>query len=190
MIDSEEQTPVEYSQANKHWKLQFYVLCGMLFLALVGMGLTQAMDNGVWEYWLFVVVVYAALGFWRSVGKAKQDGRPVKPLVGRELAHWMILLAFMGVVLLLERKEIINRDSASYVAMMLLGLGCCLAGVHFDWMLTIVGFVLAVMTISLATLEQYTVVVWVIMILVVAAAAAYYFFKSKDGDSAIQEIEA
>ena len=93
-------------------------------------------------------------------------------------------------MLLLERKEIVNRDSASYIAIMFLGLGCCLAGVHFDWMLTIVGVVLAVMTIALATLEQYTVVVWVIMILVVVAAAAYYFFKSKDGDSAIEKIES
>ena len=190
MIDSEEQTPAETTQAGKHWKLQFYVLCGMLFLALVGMGLTQAMENGAWEYWLFVVIVYAALGLWRSIGTAKQSGQPVKQLVSRELAHWMILLAFMGVVLLLERKEIVNRDSASYIAIMFLGLGCCLAGVHFDRMLTIVGVVLAVMTVSLATLEQYTVVVWVIMILVVVAAAAYYFFKSKAGDSAIEKIEA
>ena len=190
MIDSEELPPDEYNKINNQWKLQFYVLCGMLFLALVGMGLTQAMENGAWEYWLFVVVVYAALGFWRSIGKAKQAGKPVKQLIGRELAHWMILLAFMGVVLLLERKEIVNRDSASYIAIMFLGLGCCLAGVHFDWMLTIVGVVLAVMTVSLATLEQYTVVMWVIMILVAVAAAAYYFFKSKDGDSAIEQIEA
>ena len=101
----------------------------------------------------------------------------------------MIVLAFMGVVMLLERKEIINRDSASYVALMFLGLGCCLAGVHFDWMLTIVGVVLAVMTISLATLEQYTVVVWIIMVFVVIAAGAYYFFKSKDGVSAIEHFE-
>jgi hypothetical protein len=192
MIDSAELPPDEYNKINNQWKLQFYVLCGMLFLALVGMGLTQAMEKGAWEYWAFVVLVYAGLGMWRSVGKAKLAGQPVNQLIGRELAHWVILLAFMGVVLLLESKEIINRESASYIALMFLGLGCCLAGVHFDWMLTIVGIVLAVMTVSLATLEQYTVVLWVVMILVVVAAMIYFFFKakSKDQDSAIEKIEA
>lgn len=189
MSDSAEKTPAEKTGSGLNWKTQFYVLCGMLFLALVGMGLTQALENGAWEYWLFVVIVYAALGLWRSIGKAKQQGQPFKQLVGRELAHWMIVLAFMGVVMLLERKEIINRDSASYVALMFLGLGCCLAGIHFDWMLMIVGVVLAVMTVALATLEQYTVVVWIIMILAVIAAGAYYYFKSQDPDSVIEHFE-
>ena len=155
---------------------------------LIGMGLTQAMEKGAWEYWLFVVIVYAGLGLWRSTGKAKLEGRPFNKLIGRELAHWMMLLAFMGVVLLLERKEIVNRDSASYVALMLLGLGCCLAGVHFDGLLTIVGVVLAVMTISLATLEQYTVVVWVIMVVAVVAAAAFFYYKSKHPESVFEKL--
>ena len=189
MNHSAEKAPVEKTKSNAAWKTQFYVLCGMLVLALVGMGLTQAKTNGAWEYWLFVVVVYAALGLWRSIGKAKQAGQSVRQLVGRELGHWITLLAFLGVLLLLERREIINRDSASYVALMLLGLSCCLAGVHFDWMLLIVGVVLSVMTISLATLEQYTVMVWVIMILVVVAAGAFYFFKSKSRGSAAESFD-
>lgn len=189
MSDSAEKTPAEKTGSGHNWKTQCYVLCGMLFLALVGMGLTQALENGAWEYWLFVVIVYAALGLWRSSGKAKQQGQPIKQLISRELAHWMILLAFMGVVVLLERKEIINRDSASYIALMFLGLGCCLAGIHFDWMLMIVGVVLAVMTVALATLEQYTVVVWVIMVLTVIAAVAYFYFKSKDQASVIEKFD-
>ena len=189
MSDSAEKTPTKKTDSGLNWKTRFYVLCGMLFLALVGMGLTQALENGAWEYWLFVVIVYAALGMWRSIRNAKQQGQPVKQLISRELAHWMIVLAFMGVVMLLERKEIINRDSASYIALMFLGLGCCLAGIHFDWMLMIVGIVLAVMTIALATLEQYTVVVWIITVLAVIAAVAYYYFKSQDQDSVMETFD-
>ena len=77
MSDSADKTPAEKTDSGLNWKTQFYVLCGMLLLALVGMGLTQALENGAWEYWLFVVIVYAALGLWRSIGKAKQSGQPV-----------------------------------------------------------------------------------------------------------------
>ena len=178
--DSAAQPPDEATKLNQQWKIQFYVLCGMLLLALIGMGLTQALEKGVWEYWLFVVFVYAALGLWRSTRKAKLLGQPVKQLISRELAHWMILLAFLGVVMLLERKEIIDRQSASDVALMLLAFSCCLAGIHFDWLLMVVGVVLTVMLVALATLEQYTVALWVIMILVVVGAAAYFFLDRRN----------
>jgi uncharacterized membrane protein YfcA len=189
MIDSADQATSENGKTGSNWKIQFGILCGMLLLALIGMGLTQALENGAWEYWLFVVVVYAGLGLWRSTRKAKEEGRPIKQLIGREVAHWMILLAFFAVLILLERKEIINRDSSSDVALMLLALSCCLAGVHFDWMLMIVGVVLTVMVVVLATLEQYTVVVWVVMVLAVIAAAAFYYFKAKGSDSVIEKFE-
>jgi hypothetical protein len=161
----------------------------MLVLALVGMGLSQALEEGAWEYWLFVVVVYAALGLWRSTSKARQAGQTVRKLISRELAHWAILLGFLAVLLLLERREIINRQSASDFALLLLALSCCLAGIHFDWLLMIVGVVLTVMLVAMATLEQYSVVLWIIMILVVIAAAAFFYFKSKGRGSVAEPVE-
>jgi 4-hydroxybenzoate polyprenyltransferase len=189
MIDSAEQATAENTVFGANWKIQLGVLCGMLLLALIGMGLTQAMQKGAWEYWLFVVIVYAGLGLWRSTRKAKQDGQPIKQLISRELSHWMTLLAFLAVLMLLERKEIIDRDSASDVALMMLAFSCCLAGIHFDWMLMIVGVVLTIMLVALAMLEQYTVVLWVIMVLAVIGAAAYFYFKSKGGDSMVEKFK-
>lgn len=177
MIDSA--APASTDDSSRYWKIQFYILCGMLLLALIGMGLTQSLENGAWEYWLFVVIVYAGLGLWRSTRSAKLQGQPVKWLNGRELAHWAVLLVFLSIVAFLERKESVTQASAAHFSLMILAVGCCLAGIHFDWMLMIVGVVLTVMLLALATLGQYTVVLWVIMILVVIAAAAFYFFRTR-----------
>jgi hypothetical protein len=181
---SEETTP-----STAAWKTQFYVLCAMLVMALVGMGLSQAMENGAWAYWLFVVIVYAGLGLWRSTRKARQVGKPVKELIGRELTHWAVLLAFLGVLLLLERREIIDRESASDFALLLLAFSCVLAGVHFDWLLLIMGVVLTVMLLAMAMLEQYSIVLWVIMIAVTIAAAAFFYLKSKRGISDAEDVD-
>ena len=182
MSDAEKKTvPAEQAASGSRWKIQLGVLCGMILLALVGLGLTQAYQGrGVWECWLFVIVVYAGLGLWRSTRKAKLDEKPIKELVARELAHWMTLLAFIGVVLLLERREIIDRESASDVSLMLLAFSCCLAGIHFDWLLTIMGVVLTIMLVAMATLEQYAIVMWILMILVAIAAAAFLYFRVKN----------
>ena len=177
-VESESSSAVAESRSGAGWKIQLGALCLMLALALGGMGMTQASKGGAWEYWLFVVVVYASLGLWRTVRRAKQEGNPVFESVAREVAHWAVLLGFLGVLFMLERREIIDRESASDSALMLLALSCCLAGVHFDWQMLIVGVVLTVMMVAVATLEQYAVVLWIVMILVVIGAAGFFYLKS------------
>lgn len=191
MSETENKAPTEQSNSGSLWKIQVGVLCGMILLALIGMGLTQASpERGVWEYWLFVIIVYAGLGLWRSTRKAKQAGQPVKQLIARELSHWAMLLAFIGVVLLLERREIIDRATASDVSLMLLAFSCCLAGIHFDWLLTIMGIVLTIMLVAIVTLEQYTLTLWILMILVAIAAVAFLYFRAKNiHDTEIEPFE-
>jgi uncharacterized membrane protein YfcA len=185
MIDSTENAVPDKTKPGSQWKIQLGVLCGMLLLALVGMGLTQSIESGAWEFWFFVVLVYACLGLWRSTRKAKQAAKPVGNLITHQLAHWAILLVFLGIVALIERQEIMNRESASNVALMLLAVGCCLAGVHFDWLFLLVGAVLTIMLVAMATLEQYSLVMWIITVLAVIAAAAFFYFKSRNESSSL-----
>ncbi len=189
MSEAAKPAPVEKLKSIAPWKVQFYALCGMLLLALLGMGLSQALERRIWWYWLFVVIIYAALGLWRSTRKARKQDKAIRRLITRELGHWAILLAFLGVVYLLEREEIISRQAASDVSLLLLALSCCLAGVHFDWLLLIVGIVLTIMIVAMSTLEQYTILLWLIMILVAIGAAALFYFKSKSGGSTIESFE-
>ncbi len=188
MDETAKLTAAEENGSASGWKLQFAILCGMLLMALVGMGLSQASEQGAWEYWLVVVVTYAGLGLWRSTRKARQAGQPIRKLITAELAHWSVLAAFLAILFLLERQEMINRESSSDFALLLLAFSCCLAGIHFDWLLLIMGVVLTIMLVAMATLEQYSVVLWVVMVLVVCTAAAFFYVKTKVG-GAVAELD-
>ncbi len=189
MSEASKPEPIETFNASPAWKFQIYILGGMLFLALVGMGLSQALQQGSWWYWLFVVIVYAALGLWRSTNRARKKDQAIRNMVGRELAHWAILLVFLAIVFVLERQEIISRAASSDIALLLLAISCCLAGVHFDWLLMLVGIFLTVMVIAMATLDQYSIVLWVIMIVMAIGAVAFFYFKSNSGASAAKSID-
>jgi hypothetical protein len=168
------------SHSGAHWKIQLGVLCAMLLLALGGMGISQASDKGAWEYWLLVVFVYAGLGLWRTKRRKKHEMPQVRNLVVRQFAPWGVLLGFIAVLLLLERREIVDRQAASDFALMMLALTCCLAGVYFDWLLMVVGIVLTIMVVAMATLQQYTLVLWIFMTVVVLGAAVIIFLKSRE----------
>jgi hypothetical protein len=189
MSETAEQSVTDEAASGAGWKIRLSVLCAMLVLALAGMGFTQASRSGSWEFWLFIVLVYAGLSLWRSSRSAKQSGQSVGKRLARELSHWGILLVFLFVLLMLERREIVNRDSASYFAVMMLALTCCLAGVHVDWLLLVLGVVLIIMSVAMAMLEQYSVVLWLIMTAVAVLGAAFFYFQSKSGASRAQASE-
>lgn len=181
MSGHDETDSVDEPKSTGSWKLRVGILVAMLVIALAGMGFSQASETGAWEYWLFVVITYATLSLWRSSRIAKQSGQSIRKSIVRELAHWGTLVGFLAVLLLLERRDVVDRESSSYFALMLLALSCVMAGVHIDWLLLVVGIVLTIMLVAMATLEQFF--LWITMVLVACLAAAFFFVKSKRGGS-------
>lgn len=177
------------SSTGKGWKIQLGLFCLMLLLALLGMGLTQSLESGAWEYWLFVVFVYAAIGVWKRVRGDRQRGLPVYKGIVSELSHWGTLVGFLAVLLFLERRQVVDRESASHFALMLLALSCFLAGVHLDWQLLLMGVVLTIMLVSVALLEQDEIVLWVIMIGAAGLAAGFFYVKTREPAAPITKNE-
>ena len=177
------------SSGIRGWQIQFALFCLMLLLALGGMALTQSLESGAWEYWLFLVLVYAAIGAWKTIRHAKQTGQSIRKGVFRELSHWGTLVGFLTVLVFLERRQVFDRQSASAFALMLLALSCFLAGVHLDWQFLLLGVVLTIMLVSIALLEQYQIALWIIMILVAVAAVAFFHFKTRRRISRANETE-
>jgi hypothetical protein len=168
----------DQSSSISSGQIQLALFVLMLLLALGGMGLTQSLESGAWEYWLFVVLVYASIGVWKAVRSARHADRSVRQGVVREISHWGTLVGFLGVLFFLEQRQVVNRQSASSFALMLLALSCFLAGVHLDWQLLLLGGVLTIMLVAIALLEQYEIELWGIMLGVALAAILFFRFKA------------
>jgi hypothetical protein len=163
--------------AKKHYHVRTWLFCGMLVLALVGMSLTMSLEKGGWEFWVFLLAFYGGVSVFWGWRRAKQKQEPAWKMVRAQVFHWSSVLLIYAILVLFERTEIINREAASNVALLVLALACLLAGVHFDWTFLLVGVVLAIMAVSIGYLEQY--VVWIIMLLVMITAGGIYFLIRK-----------
>ncbi|MGB0596147.1 MAG: hypothetical protein ACPGLY_05625 [Rubripirellula sp.] len=169
----------DQSSSISSGQIQFALFVLMLLLALGGMGLTQSLESGAWEYWVFVVLVYASIGVWKAIRSARHASRSVRQGVVREISHWGTLVGFLGVLFFLEQRQVVDRQSASSFALMLLALSCFMAGVHLDWQLLLLGGVLTIMLVALALLAQYEIALWGIMLGVAFAAILFFRFKAK-----------
>lgn len=172
-MDTNQDTAKDAASGSRRYKIHAGIFAGMLFLALIGMGLTMSIEQGSCEFWVVLLVVYGGVSVFWAWERAKRNGQPIWKMLRAQVLHWCSVLVVFGILMLFERTEIINRESASNVALLLLALACFLAGVHFDWMFTLLGIVLAIMVIAIGYLEQY--IVWLVMTPVIIAACAGFY---------------
>jgi len=167
--------------AGKHaWlsgrSLQFWLFCILLGLALIGMGLTQASDGGGALYWLIVLWIYALFSLVRAWLQAKQRDESIWSEIHLHVFHWLGALVAVHIVFVLERNDILARNAASDVAMVVLALASYLAGLHFERLFVLIGIILAIMAVVGAFVEQYT--LWLVAI-PTSLIAGWLLFKGK-----------
>ncbi|TWT56947.1 hypothetical protein KOR42_03030 [Thalassoglobus neptunius] len=176
-MNTDQDVTTTSKSSSSGFKAQAILFAGMLALALIGMGLTMSSEKGSWEFWVFLLAVYGSVSIYWAWKRARRKDLPVWRMIRAQVLHWLSVLVVLGILVLFERTEIINRESASNVGLLVLSLACFLAGVHFDWMFALLGIVLALMVISIGYLEQY--VVWLVMVPVIIAAAWVFFQMRK-----------
>lgn len=157
-------------------RMDFWLFLVMLALAIGGVAITQIEQSGGWRYWLFLVVVYAAISIGCAWLQAGRLGQPVWSMIRAQVLHWLGTLVAISIVLLFEASDITDRGPASDFSLLVLALSCFLAGVHFNWTFMLLGGILAVIAVALGYLDQLSVFA---LVLPIAALAVWIVFKRK-----------
>jgi hypothetical protein len=157
-------------------RLQFWLFCVLLVLALVGMGLTQATEGGGALYWLILLWIYALFSLVHAWLQVRERHESIWSEIHLHLFHWLGALVAVHIIFMLERHDILSRDAASNVSMVILALSSYLAGLHFEREFLLIGIVLAIMAVVGAFVEQYT--LWLVIV-PSSLIAVWLFLKSK-----------
>jgi hypothetical protein len=149
------------------WKVAMGVAIVMVVLAMIGVGLTTTNRAAAPKYWLSLVPVYGllcvAVAWFRKRHGAK--GR----LIVQQVLHWLIIAAAIWLDFYVRSTGEMTGEAAGLNAMLLLSVGCLLAGVHLEWMFAVVGVLLAITLMLAVKAEQYLWLAFVIGAILVAA---------------------
>src|SRR5205085_439078 len=80
----------------------------------------------------------------------------------RQIAHGLGIGVALWLDFLIRRSGEETATAAGLNAMMLLALGCYLAGVHLEWHFALVGVVLTLAMITVAKANQYSWMIFVV----------------------------
>ncbi len=137
------------------WKARLGVGLAMLVLAFLGMIITDIQKGGGFDYWKWVVPIYAILALWLSwyVKREKQTISPIT--IGHEILHWIGVIGAIFAISYLVHLGALSRFNAGMVHMIILSLGVFLAGIYIESIFLIIGIALGAFGILSAFLAEY-----------------------------------
>jgi hypothetical protein len=154
------------------WKVAMAAAVIMVVLALVGVGLSNADPRLVETYWICLVPIYGLLcvaAAWRKASKVYSS-----KAILTQFLHWLGIALAVGVDYWVRGSSVETGTAAGLNAMLLLALGCYLAGVHLEPLFAVVGVVLSLIIIVVAKFDQY---MWLIFVVGAAAIVAMIIFE-------------
>jgi hypothetical protein len=154
----------------------------MALLALVGTAVTLADATWARTYWLVLVPVYGALCVFAAWYRTGQFGGTVM----RQLLHW---LSVAGAIALdfafLHGTGEQTATATGLSSLLILALGCVLAGIHLEWLFALVGLLLALILTVVSLAQQYLTVAFLVAGLAALLFAAYWvIWRKAPGGSA------
>lgn len=127
----------------------------MLAFAFVGMIITDVHRQGGWDYWKWVVPIYAALALWLS-WYVKRQTQTISPItIWHEVLHWIGLMAAIFLVSYLVSLGTFSRFIAGIVHLILLGLALFIAGIYIESTFILIGIILGIFALITAAFIQY-----------------------------------
>jgi hypothetical protein len=151
----------QIGHGHRSWTIPTIVAVVMVLLALVGVALTTSDRAFASTFWVCLVPVYGLL----CVGTAWVRSGPGKPFdrkaVIHQVLHWLGIGVALWLDFLVRRSGEETGVAAGLNALLVLALGCYLAGVHLEWMFAVVGALLTLTLIIVTKADQY---LWLIFI--------------------------
>jgi hypothetical protein len=173
---------------QRSWKIGLLVAMIMILLGLLGVGLTTANAAVAPTYWVSLVPIYGILCVFTAYTRAGIGRIVDRSAVVRQIFHWLGIAAALGLDFYVRGTGQENGVAAGLNALLLLALGCYLAGVHLEWPFAVVGLLLSVTLIFVAEADEY---LWLILLIgTVALIAMVFMMRFFGGSSESKTVDA
>jgi hypothetical protein len=148
----------------------------MALLALVGTAVTLANASWARTYWLILVPIYGALCVYEAWRRTGEFGS----MVIRQALHWLSVAAAMILdFVYLHGAGEQTAAATGLSSLLILALGCVLAGIHLEWLFALVGLLLALILILVSLAQQYLTVAFLLAGLAALGFAVYWVMWRK-----------
>mgnify|MGYP001823009947 FL=1 len=135
----------------------------LLVLAIIGVGITDYSPADAHRYWLFMILICAAVALFGAARHDKGAGtRKHLRRVRVQLLHWSACVVAVIITYALIHNGRLNNADAGLVILLLLSLTVFLEGANAGRHFYLRGLLLGLTTLVMADFEEF---IWIILII-------------------------
>jgi len=176
-------------EVSRSWKIASVVAAVMVVLALLGVGVTTTSPAAAPAYWISLVPIYGLLCVSFAWARARHEQGLRRPAVIRQLFHWLGIGVALGLDFYIRGTGEETGVAAGMNALLLLALGCYLAGIHLEWLFVFVGVLLTLALLVVAKSEQYLWLIFVVGGIAVAGMLVLGWFLGKTRSTSAETVK-
>lgn len=178
--DIKEKAP--WFPAHHPWRVRLFVGLFMCLLAVIGMIITDIKQNGAWNYWRIISVLFALLSMGLSFYLRHHQWKDSVITIWHEIFHWMGLILAVFLVSVIVQLGIMGRFEASLQVLILLSFATYLAGVYIEKTFLFIGVLLGLFALGLSFVSIYLYSM-VIPLAILVVIALILFVRKKSHQS-------
>lgn len=170
-------SPMDSTSPNPTHKYQGWVYSILVALSVGGVAIMDYSDKYGFWYWLAMGFVFGIV----SIGLAWKDDQDTpgdqSNRVKKQALHWGTLIVGILLIFLMHGANLFDRPSTpGLLALLLLALTACLAGVHFNWRMAVVGLILAATFVAAVIAEEFF---WILLIIAFVAVVVFIISRRR-----------
>lgn len=157
-------------------RYDWHILIFLLFLSIVGIGLTDAFGDVSKWYWLCMIPVFYGCNLYMEWQVAKKKDIKFMTLFMHQIQYWLGLFGAVYLAFFLENIGSLNNETTGMILLLILALSIFQTGVTTGWLFQLLGIFLGLSLMIVAYLENY---IWMIIGLGIIVLVAYVYLPAK-----------
>lgn len=146
----------------RNWWVATSIAIVMIVLALIGVGIsTTSGPRSAATFWIALIPLYGALCVGAAWVRGWYDRVFDLRIILRQIFHWLGIAIAVGLDYYIRDTGEETGASSGLTALLLLALGCYLAGIHLEPVFIFVGVLLSLTLVCVLKFEQFQ---WVIFV--------------------------
>ncbi|MCB1110288.1 MAG: hypothetical protein KDK64_04850 [Chlamydiia bacterium] len=150
--DSEE---IVIQKHHHHWKMRFLVAIMMLGLSFIGLIVSDLWTNGAWDYWRWMVPIFAILCLFLSWYLRHKQRVMSATTIWHEVVQWFGLALAVYLISVFVKIGLMGRFEAGLIVLVLLSLNTFITGIYVESTFFVIGIMLGLFAAAAALLAEY-----------------------------------
>lgn len=157
-----------------------YLQLALLVLVVIGVGISYFLPDKSYRYWVAMVPIFGIACTSSEWSRLRRQNLGIWKTVRNQLIHWFGVLVSVYLVHMLLNIQLLTKQNAGLVVLLVLALGTFLAGLQLGWRLYVLGAFLWIILVMAAYLQGS---LWVMILVGVVMISLFLYLRSRSGKS-------